>query len=175
VAPSVLPLTWPLQRSGTDPIRAGFVASLPHPGGNLTGFANLENSVAGKCLELLMAIAPSVKRVAMMFNPDTAPGGGSFSLPLLEAAARSLHNRLPSPRRLPPLRVCTNSLMKASRAVSVISRAKYKPALSVAYGAGLWVSEVVALKVSDIDSARMMIRIRSGLSVSPAVPQRSRG
>jgi putative ABC transport system substrate-binding protein len=36
-----------------DPIRAGFVASLPHPGGNLTGFANLEFSIAGKCLELL--------------------------------------------------------------------------------------------------------------------------
>jgi putative ABC transport system substrate-binding protein len=74
-----------------DPISAGFVASLPHPGGNLTGFANLENSIASKCLGLLMDIAPSVKRVAMIFNPDTAPGGGSFSLPLLEAAARSLH------------------------------------------------------------------------------------
>jgi putative ABC transport system substrate-binding protein len=73
-----------------DPIRAGFVASLPHPGGNLTGFANLEISIAGKCLELLMAIAPSVKRVAAIFNPDTAPGGGSFFLPSFEAAARSL-------------------------------------------------------------------------------------
>jgi putative tryptophan/tyrosine transport system substrate-binding protein len=74
-----------------DPIRAGFVASLPHPGGNLTGFANLEISIAGKCLELLMAIAPSVKRVAAIFNPDTAPGGGSFFLPSFTAAAQSLN------------------------------------------------------------------------------------
>src|ERR1700738_4988453 len=74
-----------------DPIRAGFVASLPHPGGNLTGFINLEISIAGNCLELLTEIAPRVKRVAMIFNPDTAPGGGSFFLPLFEAAARSLH------------------------------------------------------------------------------------
>lgn len=73
-----------------DPIGAGFVASLPHPGGNLTGFINLEVSIAGKCLELLTEIAPNVKHVAMMFNPDTAPGGGSFHLPLFEAAARSL-------------------------------------------------------------------------------------
>src|ERR1700730_1481711 len=74
-----------------DPIRAGFVASLPRPGGNLTGFINLEISIAGKCLELLTEIAPRVKRVAMIFNPDTAPGGGSFFLPLFEAAARSLN------------------------------------------------------------------------------------
>ena len=77
--------------SVVDPIRSGFVASLPHPGGNLTGFINLEVSIAGKCLELLTEIAPNVKHVALMFNPDTAPGGGSFHLPLFEAAARSLN------------------------------------------------------------------------------------
>lgn len=74
-----------------DPIRAEFVASLAHPDGNLTGFINLEIPIAGKCLELLRDIAPSVKRVALMFNPNTAPGGGSFFLPLFEAAARSLN------------------------------------------------------------------------------------
>jgi putative ABC transport system substrate-binding protein len=74
-----------------DPIRAGFVASLRHPGGNLTGFVNLEISIASKCLGLLMDIAPSVKRVAMIFNPETAPGGGSFFLPSFEAAARSVN------------------------------------------------------------------------------------
>jgi putative ABC transport system substrate-binding protein len=74
-----------------DPIRAGFVASLDRPGGNLTGFINLEVSIAGKCLELLTEIAPGVKRVAMMFNPDTAPGRGLFLLPSFEAAARSFN------------------------------------------------------------------------------------
>jgi putative tryptophan/tyrosine transport system substrate-binding protein len=72
-----------------DPIRAGFVESLPRPGGNLTGFINLEVSIAGKCLDLLTQIDPDLKRAAMMFNPDTAPGGGSFFLPSFEAAARS--------------------------------------------------------------------------------------
>jgi putative ABC transport system substrate-binding protein len=73
-----------------DPVGSGFVAGLPRPGGNLTGFINLEASMAGKWLELLTEIAPGVKRVAMMFNPDTAPGGGSYFRPAFEAAARSL-------------------------------------------------------------------------------------
>jgi putative ABC transport system substrate-binding protein len=51
----------------------------------------LEISIAGNCLELLTGMAPSVKSVAVMFNPDTAPGGGSFFLPVVEAASRSLN------------------------------------------------------------------------------------
>jgi putative tryptophan/tyrosine transport system substrate-binding protein len=75
----------------SDPVGAGFVASLSRPGGNITGFINLEATMGGKWLELLKEIAPSVKRVAIMFNPDTAPGGGSYFLPSFEAAARSLN------------------------------------------------------------------------------------
>jgi len=56
-----------------DPITSRFVASLSHPGGNLTGFTVFEASIASKSLELLREIAPGIKRVAMMFNPDTAP------------------------------------------------------------------------------------------------------
>jgi putative ABC transport system substrate-binding protein len=74
-----------------DPIGSGFVASLARPGGNLTGFINLEASIAGKLLELLTVIAPGVKRVANIFNPDTAPSGGLYYLPAFEAAARSLN------------------------------------------------------------------------------------
>jgi len=74
----------------SDPVGDGFVASLPRPGANLTGFINMEASLAGKWLEMLTEIAPSVKRVALMFNPDTAPGGGTYYLPAFEAAARSL-------------------------------------------------------------------------------------
>jgi len=62
----------------SDPVGAGFVASLPRPGGNITGFANLEGIMASKWLELLKEIAPGVKRAAVIFNPDTAPGSGSF-------------------------------------------------------------------------------------------------
>jgi putative ABC transport system substrate-binding protein len=74
----------------SDPVGAGFVSSLAHPGGNLTGFVNIEASLAGKWLGLLTGIAPSITRAALIFNPDTAPGGGSYYLPPFEAAARSL-------------------------------------------------------------------------------------
>jgi putative ABC transport system substrate-binding protein len=69
---------------------SGFVEGLPRPGGNITGFLMQEPSLAGKWLGLLKEIAPAVTRVAMMFNPDTAPSGGSYYLPSFEAAARSL-------------------------------------------------------------------------------------
>ena len=73
-----------------DPVGEGFVASLPHPGGNITGFIPQEAAMASKWVELLAEIAPGVKRVAIIFNPDTAPGAGSYHLPAFEAAARSL-------------------------------------------------------------------------------------
>ena len=56
-----------------DPVGSGFVASLARPGGNVTGFINMEPTMAGKWLELLKEIAPSVARVALLFNPATAP------------------------------------------------------------------------------------------------------
>ncbi len=75
----------------SDPVGAGFVAGLPRPGGNITGFTNIEGGTfGGKWLELLKEIAPRVRRVAIMFNPDTAPGGGAYFLGPFEAAARSL-------------------------------------------------------------------------------------
>jgi putative ABC transport system substrate-binding protein len=71
-----------------DPVASGLVARLNRPGGNITGFAISEASMGGKWLGLLSEIAPGLKRVAFMFNPDTA--GSSFYLPSFEAAARSL-------------------------------------------------------------------------------------
>jgi putative tryptophan/tyrosine transport system substrate-binding protein len=72
-----------------DPIGAGFVAGLPRPRGNMTGFISWEASMAAKWLELLTEIAPGVKRVAILFNPDTATYAISYFLPPFEAAARS--------------------------------------------------------------------------------------
>jgi putative tryptophan/tyrosine transport system substrate-binding protein len=72
-----------------DPIGEGFAASLAHPGGNLTGFTYVESSMIGRWFQLLTEIVPGIKRVAMIFNPATAPGGGSYFLPLFETAARS--------------------------------------------------------------------------------------
>ena len=97
---STTPVTAALQRETrrlpivflivVDPVGSGFVAGLPRPGGNITGFINVEPEMGGKWLEMLKEIAPRMSRVAMMFNPDTAPGGGAFFLPPFEAAARSL-------------------------------------------------------------------------------------
>jgi putative tryptophan/tyrosine transport system substrate-binding protein len=56
-----------------DPLGQGFVTSLARPGGNITGFAFVEFIMVGKWLELLKELAPGVKRVALMFNPQTAP------------------------------------------------------------------------------------------------------
>jgi putative ABC transport system substrate-binding protein len=74
----------------SDPVGDGFIASLARPGGNITGFINLEATMGGKWLELLKESAPRVRRAAMMFNPDTAPGGGNYFLPSFEAAGRAL-------------------------------------------------------------------------------------
>jgi putative ABC transport system substrate-binding protein len=74
---------------GGDPVASGIVARLDRPGGNVTGFAAFEATLGGKWLELLSEIAPRLKRVAIMFNPDTSPA--STYMPSLEAAARSLN------------------------------------------------------------------------------------
>lgn len=74
----------------TDPEGAGFVASLTRPGGNITGFSNVEGAFAGKLLTLIKTAAPGIKRVAAMFNPDTAPRHGLYHLGSFGDAARSL-------------------------------------------------------------------------------------
>ena len=72
----------------SDPIGAGFVHTLPRPGGNATGFINIEASLGGKWLDLLKEIAPHVSRVAILFNPTTAPQA-AYYLGTLEAVAAS--------------------------------------------------------------------------------------
>jgi putative ABC transport system substrate-binding protein len=71
-----------------EPVASGIVPRLDRPGGNVTGFATFETSLAGKWVELLSEIAPGLKRAAIMFNPDTAPV--SSFLPSFETAAQSL-------------------------------------------------------------------------------------
>ena len=74
----------------SDPVGAGFVESLGRPGGNITGFVNLEDTMGGKLFDLLKEIAPSVTRAAIMFNPDTAPGAGRYFFRSFELASRRL-------------------------------------------------------------------------------------
>src|SRR5262249_21777577 len=71
----------------SDPLGSGFVASYPRPGGNVTGFTNMEPTMAGKWLELLKETAPRVTRVAMLFNPATAAYAEYWLSPFKSAAA----------------------------------------------------------------------------------------
>jgi putative tryptophan/tyrosine transport system substrate-binding protein len=71
-----------------DPVGAGIVDSLAHPGGNATGFMIYEYNLAAKYLELLKEIAPSVTRVAIIRNPANPAGLATFGT--LQNAAQSL-------------------------------------------------------------------------------------
>jgi len=57
----------------SDPIGSGFAASLAHPGGNVTGFTESQSTLGGKWVQLLKEIDPRITRVALLFNPKTAP------------------------------------------------------------------------------------------------------
>ena len=74
--------------SVVDPVGAGFVESLARPGGNATGFVSFEYGLSAKLLELLKEVAPGVKRVAVIRDPDISAGTGQFGA--IQAAAPSL-------------------------------------------------------------------------------------
>jgi len=102
-----------------DPVASNIVSRLNQPGGNITGFANLEASVVSKWLEVLSEIAPGLKRAAMMFNPDNSvsgterPGFVAF-LPLFETAALSL--------KLAPIIVPVHSDVEIETAIIALGR-----------------------------------------------------
>lgn len=74
--------------NAADPVGAGFVQSMAHPGGNITGFSNFEYSMSGKWAELLKQVAPNMTRALMLRDPTTAAGIGQF------AAVRSVAQSL---------------------------------------------------------------------------------
>src|SRR5437588_3461845 len=96
----------------TDPVGAGYVESLARPGGNTTGFMNLEYGISGKWLELLKEIAPRVRRAAVLRDPNLASGTGQLGA--LQGAAPSLGVELS------PLRVSGAS--EIERAVAAFAR-----------------------------------------------------
>jgi ABC-type uncharacterized transport system substrate-binding protein len=73
----------------SDPVGSGLVASLSRPGGNITGFTNVEPAMGGKWVELLKEIAPGTTRVAILCNPATAVPLQLF-MPSIQQAASSL-------------------------------------------------------------------------------------
>jgi putative ABC transport system substrate-binding protein len=78
---------------GSDPVELGLVASLNHPGGNLTGVAYLNAEVAPKRLEMLHQFVPSAKSIALLVNPAN-PRAAEAQAKELEAAVHSLGLRL---------------------------------------------------------------------------------
>jgi putative tryptophan/tyrosine transport system substrate-binding protein len=126
----------------SDPVGSGLVASFARPGGNVTGFTNIEPTMSGKWLELLKEIAPRVARVAFLFNPATAPYAEYYLNPL-KAAARSfavevivapVHDRselesvVAAQARAPNggLVVVTDSFLNAHRAEITSLAARYR-------------------------------------------------
>jgi putative ABC transport system substrate-binding protein len=98
----------------SDPLGSGFVASIARPGGNTTGFTNFEPSLIGKWLEMLKEIAPGIVRAAVIFNPKTAPGEGSFFMGPFEPIARSL--------AVEPIAARVNDAAEIESAVAAIGR-----------------------------------------------------
>jgi putative tryptophan/tyrosine transport system substrate-binding protein len=74
----------------SDPVGAGFVASIARPGGNVTGFTNVQRSLGGKWVELLKELDPRISRIGVLFGPSTSPGRGMFYRRLIDDAARSI-------------------------------------------------------------------------------------
>jgi putative ABC transport system substrate-binding protein len=90
-----VPIVFPVMG---DPVAAGYVESLARPGGNVTGFMSYEYSLAGKWLELLKEMVPSVKRVAVLRNANTPTGPAQFGViqavsPYLKVDATPLNVR----------------------------------------------------------------------------------
>ncbi len=115
----------------SDPVGSGFVTSFPRPGGNVTGFTNIEPTMPGKWLGLLKEIAPRVARVAFLFNPTTAPyaeyylthfkaAAASFAMEAIAAPVRNaseLESAIAAQARAPNggLVVLTDSFMTVHR------------------------------------------------------------
>jgi putative ABC transport system substrate-binding protein len=103
-----IPIVMP---GASDPVGVGWVTSLARPGGNLTGFTMFELSILGKSLGLLKQIAPTITRVAFIYNPDNP--NTAFYRRSLEAAS--------SPLAVEPINVPVHGLADIERAVAPIA------------------------------------------------------
>jgi len=74
-----------------DPVGSGFVASLARPAGNVTGFSNPVPTITGKYLSILRDLKPQLTRVALMYNPESVPGGGTLFMPAFMESAKEFH------------------------------------------------------------------------------------
>jgi putative tryptophan/tyrosine transport system substrate-binding protein len=77
--------------SVADPVGSGFVASMARPAGNMTGFTIFPATITGKYLSMLKEMVPQLVRVAILYNPDSAPATGTFFLTPFTDAAREFN------------------------------------------------------------------------------------
>ena len=82
-----------------DPIAQGFVSSLAHPGGNITGFTSFEFTTGAKWLELIKEIAPELRRIAFIFNPAAGPYAEKFVQSIAPMASSSGIDLMKRPTR----------------------------------------------------------------------------
>jgi putative tryptophan/tyrosine transport system substrate-binding protein len=112
-----------------DPVGSGYVASMARPGANATGFAVLENAIAGKWVEALHEIAPQVSRVGFIFHPETAANVGMLQAaqpaapPGLKVIPLGVHNTAEIERAVAAFATEPNSgLIAAPHAVTFANR-----------------------------------------------------
>jgi putative tryptophan/tyrosine transport system substrate-binding protein len=70
-----------------DPVGSGFVRNFAQPGGNVTGFQTFEPTIVGKWLQMLVEVAPSVRRIGYIYNPETVPSGLLHAFEMFAPAA----------------------------------------------------------------------------------------
>jgi ABC-type uncharacterized transport system substrate-binding protein len=101
----------------TDPIGSKFVASMARPGGNATGFTVLKATIAGKYLNILKELVPPLAHVAMIYNPESIPGGGAFYLkPFIDTATEF---------KIEPIMVEVRSPAEIENGISQLARKAY--------------------------------------------------
>ncbi len=84
-ATSTIPI---VMANAGDPVELGLVASLPRPGGNITGLTPMTEELSGKRLELLREVVPRLRRLGVLWDQDSPPSAAQFKE--LKAAAKSL-------------------------------------------------------------------------------------
>jgi putative tryptophan/tyrosine transport system substrate-binding protein len=129
--------------SVADPVEQGLVPNLTHPGGNITGFANVEFSVAGKWADLLKQMVPAISRIALVFNPESSPQSKLF-VAAVEAAAPSLG-----------VAVMTAPVRITTEIEPTIARLSREPNIGLIFPAGAWPISRAKLIVETVARYRL--------------------
>src|SRR5262245_18270815 len=139
-ATSTLPIVFVLV---ADPVVQGFVQNLARPGGNITGFSGNEFSVAGKWADLIKQMAPSIRRVAVMFNPETDPQSKLYAS-AVEAAAPSLG-----------VEVMTAQVLSTTELEAMLARLSREPNIGLIFPSGAFTGVRAKLIVETVARYRL--------------------